>query len=220
MFHHILYVRAFASSIGLGLLCIPPYALCFISSRSVSSLNRYDRSTGRIADAFITVILGRICLSSISSYPSEKVPTQRHKRVRSFSKIRNAMGYTLHEFEIERSQRSTWTIGKHGELKEQRMAQRARVRGLLAEVRSTSGNKRLEFLNRAIIAANKFRRCLVMRTRPEKLTRSDFAGQPTILEVYKEQLELIASTLSKMVGRRLDMCVLMHPNVVDRFSLC
>jgi len=50
------------------------------------------------------------------------------------------------------------------------VAQRARVRGIPALMRSASGNKRMQFVNRDVNADINVRLCIVLRTRPEELT--------------------------------------------------
>jgi len=63
------------------------------------------------------------------------------------------------------------------------LAQRARVRGLVASVSSGSGNARNEFVNRDFSAAMQSRRFAVLKMRLEELTPSNFMGQPLLLEV-------------------------------------
>jgi hypothetical protein len=64
-------------------------------------------------------------------------------------------------------QRSPEEIAKYGPLTEEQMERRAKVRGLLALVSTTSdGKKRMEFVNRDLDAAINIRRCAVLENRP------------------------------------------------------
>jgi len=66
---------------------------------------------------------------------------------------------------MEKCQRSPEDIKKYGPLTEEQMESRAKVRGLLALVSTTSdGKKRMEFVNRDFNAAISIRRCTVLET--------------------------------------------------------
>jgi len=68
---------------------------------------------------------------------------------------------------MENFQRSPEEIAKYGPLTEEQMERRAKVRGLLALVSTTSdGKKRMEFVNRDLDAAINIRRCAVLENRP------------------------------------------------------
>jgi hypothetical protein len=54
------------------------------------------------------------------------------------------------------------------------VAQRARVLGILAKLRSARGNKRMVLVNRDFNAVINIRRWAVLKTRHEELTRSSF----------------------------------------------
>jgi hypothetical protein len=70
---------------------------------------------------------------------------------------------------MEKCQRSPEAIKKYGPLTEEQMQRRAKVRGLLASVSTTSdGKNRKEFVNRDFNAAINIRRCAVMETRPSE----------------------------------------------------
>ena len=76
---------------------------------------------------------------------------------------------------MEKCQRSPEDIEKYGPLTEEQMETRAKVRGLLALVSTTSdGKKRMEFVNRDFNAAINIRRCAVLESRPPALTRENF----------------------------------------------
>jgi hypothetical protein len=61
---------------------------------------------------------------------------------------------TLQRVEMEKCQRSPEEIGKHGEVTEQQMERRAKVRGLPALANTTTdGKERMEFVNRDLNAA-------------------------------------------------------------------
>jgi len=67
------------------------------------------------------------------------------------------------------------------------MERRAKVRGLLASVSTTSdGKKRMEFVNRGLNAAINIRRCAVLETRTPELTRENFVGQSLKGELYEK----------------------------------
>jgi len=84
------------------------------------------------------------------------------------------------------------------------MERRAKVRGLLASVSTTSdGTKRMEFVNRDFNAAINIRRCAMLETRPPALTRVNFVGQPLKVELYETRLKAVVGGRSKKTGRRL-----------------
>ena len=61
---------------------------------------------------------------------------------------------TLQRVEMEKCQRGPEEIGKHGEVTEQQMERRAKVRGLLALANTTTdGKERMEFVNRDLNSA-------------------------------------------------------------------
>jgi import inner membrane translocase subunit TIM8 len=99
---------------------------------------------------------------------------------------RSDLGSTPEKIEIERSQRSASAVEKHAELSEQHMALRARVRGLLALMSSTSGDKRMKFVNRDFSPAIHIRRRAVLTTRPAELTGANLVRQLLTLEVCLE----------------------------------
>jgi hypothetical protein len=77
---------------------------------------------------------------------------------------------TLQSVEIEKCKRSPEDITKYGPLKEEPMERRAKVRGLLALVCTTSdGKKRMEFVNRDFNAAIKIRKSAVMERSPSRV---------------------------------------------------
>jgi hypothetical protein len=80
--------------------------------------------------------------------------------------------------------------------------QRARVLRTLGVMRSGIGSKRMELVSRDLNAATNIRRCVVLKTRPEQLTRSNAMWQLLRLEVCVNQLEPIAGGGSKKAGRR------------------
>jgi len=76
--------------------------------------------------------------------------------------------------EIEKGQRSPEDIAKYGALTEEQMERTAKVRGLLTLVSTTTGRKRVKFVNREFNAAINIRRCAVLEIRPPELTRVNF----------------------------------------------
>jgi len=66
------------------------------------------------------------------------------------------------------------------------VAQRARFRGIPVLMRSIGRGAFTEFVNRDLNAASNIRRCTVLKTRLEKLRRSDFVGQPLRLKTSEE----------------------------------
>lgn len=111
---------------------------------------------------------------------------------------------------MEKSQRSASEVEQHGELTEQRTAQRVRARGILPWLCSTSGNEHREFMNLDINAAINTRRCAVLETRPEELTRSNLVRQPLRVEVYNEKLKTITDGRSNKAGKPLHVSVCTH----------
>lgn len=63
---------------------------------------------------------------------------------------------------------------------------RARVPAILAVVRSTSGNHRVDFVSPDFNAVLNITRCTVLKTRLEELMRASFVWQPRILDVSKK----------------------------------
>lgn len=84
------------------------------------------------------------------------------------------------------------------------LAQRARVRELLAMKSSNRGKKHIKFLNRNLNAAVIVRRCTVLNMRPAELERANFMGKPLRLELRKEKQKLIPMAGRK---RRGGVCV-------------
>jgi hypothetical protein len=84
------------------------------------------------------------------------------------------------------------------------MERRAKVRGLLASVSTTSdGKKRMEFVNRDFHAAIKIRRRAMMEKRPAEWTRENFVGQRLKVELYEKNLRPVEGGRSKKTGKRL-----------------
>jgi hypothetical protein len=84
------------------------------------------------------------------------------------------LGCTLQRVEKEKCQRSPGDIQTYGALTEEQMERTAKVRGLLTLVSTTTGRKRVKFVNREFNAAINIRRCAVMEIRPPELTRVNF----------------------------------------------
>jgi hypothetical protein len=61
----------------------------------------------------------------------------------------------------------------------------------------------MEIVSGDFSAAINIRRCAVLKTRPEELTRSNVVGPPLKVKVYKEKEKSIACNRSKKAGRRL-----------------
>jgi hypothetical protein len=70
-------------------------------------------------------------------------------------------------------------------------------------VRSTSGSKRMQFVDRDFRTAMNIRRCMMLKKRTEELTRSNVVVQPLRLEVCLRKLKPIAVVRSQKSGRRL-----------------
>lgn len=83
------------------------------------------------------------------------------------------------------------------------MVKKVRVRGILASVTSTSGKQRMEFVYRDVNAAICTRRCVVLNTSSEEMTRSNFAVQLARLEAYNRKLKPVAFRRSAEARRRL-----------------
>ena len=111
------------------------------------------------------------------------------------------LGCTLQRAEMEKCQRSPEEIAKYGPLKEEQMEWRAKVRGLLALVSTTSdGKKRTELVNRDFNAAINMRKCAVLEERPPELTRENFIGQSLKVDLYEKELESVVGDRSKKAG--------------------
>jgi|YelNatPaOPRAMG01_1025707.scaffolds.fasta_scaffold32527_4 hypothetical protein len=65
---------------------------------------------------------------------------------------------------------------------------------------TTSISNRMEFVNRGFNAAIHIRRCTLLKTRPGDLRRTNFLGQPLMLEVCLKKLIPIACGRSKRLG--------------------
>jgi len=116
------------------------------------------------------------------------------------------LGCTLQTVEIEKCQRSPEEIAKYRPLTEEQMERRAKVRGLLALVSTTSdGKKRMESVNRDFNAAINIRKCAVLEKRPPEWTRENFIGQPLKVELYEKKLEAVVGGRSQKTGRRLHL---------------
>ena len=118
---------------------------------------------------------------------------------------------------MERGQGSASAIEEHEELAEQQTAQRERVRGIFAFMRSTRGNKRMESVNQDFNAVIHIKRCVVRMTRCADLTRSILMGQPLRLKVYKEKLKSIAGVRSLKTGRHLRVVIHLPSIIVKHF---
>jgi hypothetical protein len=77
------------------------------------------------------------------------------------------------------------------------MSQRTRVRGILALVSSTSGNKRMKFVNREFNVTIRIRRSAVLNTGTEDPGRFNFMGQPLRLDLYPDNSKSIADGRSR-----------------------
>jgi len=82
----------------------------------------------------------------------------------------------------------------------------AKVRGLLALVRTINGEIRMGFVNRDFNAAIKIRKCTVTERRPPEWTRVNFNGQPLKVELYENKLESVEGCLSNKTRMRLHSC--------------
>jgi len=81
------------------------------------------------------------------------------------------------------------------------MERRAKVRGLLASVSTTSdGKKRMEFVKRGFNAAINLRRCAVLENKPPEWTRRNLVGQSLKGELYERKLESVVGSQSKKTG--------------------
>jgi len=102
---------------------------------------------------------------------------------------------------MEKCQRNPEDIQKYGPLTEGRMERRAKVRGLLASVSTTSdGKKRMEFVKRGFNAAINLRRCAVLENKPPDWTRRNLVGQSLKGELYERKLEAVVGSQSKKTG--------------------
>jgi len=111
---------------------------------------------------------------------------------------------TLQRVGMEKCQLSPEDMKKYGPLTEEQMERRAKFRGLLALVSTTSdGTKRMEFVNRDFHAAVNIRRCTVLEKRPPEWTRENFVGQPLKVELYEKKLEAIIGGRSRKAGTYL-----------------
>jgi|YelNatPaOPRAMG01_1025707.scaffolds.fasta_scaffold33687_5 hypothetical protein len=109
------------------------------------------------------------------------------------------LGCTLQRVEMEKCQRNPEDIKKYGPLTEEQMKKMAKVRGLLALVRTTNGKKRIEFVNRDFNAAINVR-CAVLEKRPRRSTRVNFIGQPLKVELYEKKLEAVVRAGRERLG--------------------
>jgi len=120
-----------------------------------------------------------------------------------FNNPRDELGRALQKLEMEKKPRSASAIEKHRKLTEQQPELKALVPGILLLMRSSRGDKSMEFINRDFNAAIHISRCAVLNTRPEKLTRFNSVGQPLILEASKKKRKSIAGGQLKKIGKRL-----------------
>ena len=105
---------------------------------------------------------------------------------------------------MEKCQRSAEDIATYGPLTEELMERRAKVRGLLALVSTTSdGKKRMEFVQRDFNATMNIRRGAVLEKRPPERTRKNFIGQHLKVDLYEKKLEPAVGGRSKKTGRRV-----------------
>jgi hypothetical protein len=105
---------------------------------------------------------------------------------------------------MAKCQRSPEDMKKYRGPTEEQMERRARLRGWLALVSSTTnGEKRMEYVNRDFNAAINIRRCAVIERRPPELARENFVGQPFKVGLYEKQFEPVVSERYKKTGRRL-----------------
>ena len=113
---------------------------------------------------------------------------------------------TLQRVEMEKCQRSPGDIKKYGALTEGQMERRAKFRGLLALVSTTSDSKkRLEFVNRELNAAINVGSCAVMEKRPPALTREDCMGQPLKVELFEKKMKPVVAWRPREAGSRLHL---------------
>jgi len=92
------------------------------------------------------------------------------------SSTHHELGCTLQRAEVEKCQRSPEAIKKYGPLTEEQMETRAKLRGLLALVRTSGDKKCMEFVNRDFHAAINIRRCAVIERRPPRVDKREFCG--------------------------------------------
>jgi hypothetical protein len=107
------------------------------------------------------------------------------------SNTHHELGCTLQRVEMERCQRSPEETAKYGPLTDEQMERRAKVRGLLALVRTINGKKHMELVNRDFTAFINIRKCAVLEERPLESTRENFVGQPLKVELYETKLEAV-----------------------------
>ena len=114
------------------------------------------------------------------------------------------LGCTLQRVKMEKYQKSPEEIAKYGPLTEEQMERRAKVRGLLALVSTTSdGKKRMDFVNRDFNAAINIRRLAVLEKRPPEWTGENFIGQSLQVDLYEKKLESVVGGWPKKAARRL-----------------
>jgi hypothetical protein len=105
---------------------------------------------------------------------------------------------------MEQCQPSLEGVKKYKALAEVQMETKAKIRGLLALMNTTTnGRKRMEFVNRDFNATINIRRCAVMDKRPPEMTREIFAGQHLKVRLYEKKMEPVVGGQSKNTGRRL-----------------
>jgi len=121
--------------------------------------------------------------------------------------IHHELGCTLRRVVTGKCRLGSDDIENYGELMEQKIERRAKVRGLHALVSTSSCKQRMEFVNRGFNAAISIRRCAVLKTRSAELTRTKSLGQSFRLEMCKKKLKPIAGGWSKKTGRRLHVGV-------------
>jgi hypothetical protein len=167
-------------------------------------VKRSDRSTGRIAEAFITrrhIKAHFVFLEPVLLAPGTSSPQSIKNCVR-FQRIKVEPRCIIQKFDMERRQRNASAIAEDAELTQHQMVQRARVLRHFALVSTNSGNKCMDFVNRDFNAAINNRRFDKMKTRPVEQTRANLVGQPLSLVVCMQILKPIAGGQSTSARRR------------------
>jgi len=114
------------------------------------------------------------------------------------------LGCTPQRVEMEKCQRSPEEIAKYGPLTVEQMERSAKVRGLLALVRTTpNGYNRMEFANRNLNAVINVKTCAVLERRPSEWTRENFVRQSLKVELYEKQLEEVVGGRARKPRKRL-----------------
>jgi hypothetical protein len=127
------------------------------------------------------------------------------KQCLDFKILWDELGRTIQTAETGKSQQILEDIEKYGEVTANEMERKARLQGLLKMVASTSGNKRMEFMNRGCNAAIHIRKSAMLETRPPASTRANFVGQPLKVELYEKKMESVVGGRSGKTRRRLQV---------------